>query len=122
MIKPDPYAGDSQSRPLPGESPEPDVLDLVQAEIGVERWDECVRIFLTTALIASEVQADPRSFDFGFEMGVRCALQDPEALRLYALATSYGRQCSGNLETDVKVTEAVEFMLGDGALEASSSA
>jgi len=99
----------------------PDVLDLVEAEIGVNRWDECVRMFLTTALVASEAQADLRSFDFGFEIGVRCALRDPEILRLLALATSYGRQCAGNLATDVDVTEAVEFILGDGAVEVSGS-
>lgn len=114
MIRYDPYAGDRDRRTLHSEAPEPDVLDLVEAEIGGERWDECVRIFLMTALVAAEMRADHRSFDFGFEMGVRCALRDPESLRVFALATSYGRQCAANLETDAAVTEAVERILGEG--------
>jgi hypothetical protein len=122
MIRPETYSDGPRKRPPPSDSRDTDVLDLVEAEFGAGRWGECVRLFLTTALVAGDVQADPRSFDLGFEMGVRCALRDPEVLRLYARATSYGRQCSGNLETDVKVSEAVDFIMSDGRLQAPGSA
>ena len=122
MIRPDPYIDDSCRRPTRRLPLDPDVLDLVEAEFGGARWEECVRMFLSTALVASEAQSDLRSFDFGFEMGVRCALRDPEIMRQLVLAISYGRQCARNLETDAEVIEAVEFILGDGQGEASGNA